>query len=145
MSTIAFTGRAGQHPEIRRTPNGTAVLAISIADSRTWLDKKSEERKEVTEWHRTIMFGDYAERLAERLGKGDLVEVVGELRYRSYTNKDTVEVRVAEIYPSKFKILQHNLNNERTEPAGSAGSDCDGGVPLPAFHDENYDDSDIPF
>lgn len=143
MSVIIFTGRLGGEPEVRYTQTGTAVLALSVADTRYWFDKKEQVMKNETDWHRVIVWGERAERLAESAGKGDLMEIHGELRYRQFDGEKGEKVRLAEIHATRARVIARADANK----TGSALSPHDDGVPLPEMggNYDNFSDDDIPY
>ena len=49
INKVILIGRLGQDPEVRYTPDGTAVANFSIATSEEWKDKNSGEKRERTE------------------------------------------------------------------------------------------------
>lgn len=61
VNKVILVGNLGQDPEVRYIPNGSAVATLSLATSESWRDKQSGEQKEVTEWHRVVIFGKLAE------------------------------------------------------------------------------------
>ena len=61
VNKVILVGNLGQNPEVRYIPNGSAVATLSLATSESWRDKQSGEQKEVTEWHRVVIFGKLAE------------------------------------------------------------------------------------
>jgi len=52
INKVIIVGRLGSDPEVRYTPDGTAVANFSIATSDEWTDKATNEKRERTEWHR---------------------------------------------------------------------------------------------
>lgn len=71
MATMVCTGRLGRDGELKTLQSGTKVLSFSIADDVGWGDRKK------TLWHKCALFGDRAEKLAQYLTKGTIVEVAG--------------------------------------------------------------------
>ena len=71
---VILTGNLGKDAEMRFTPTGTPILNFSLP-----IDIGFGEKKE-TMWVRCAMFGERAQKLAERLTKGKGVQVVGEFR-----------------------------------------------------------------
>ena len=61
INKVILVGNLGQDPEVRYTGSGAAVANISIATSERWKDKQSGEMKDVTEWHRVVLFSRLAE------------------------------------------------------------------------------------
>lgn len=80
VNKVILVGNLGQDPEVRYIPNGSAVATLSLATSESWRDKQSGEQKEVTEWHRVVIFGKLAEIAGEYLRKGSQVYIEGQLR-----------------------------------------------------------------
>jgi single-strand DNA-binding protein len=68
LNRVTLIGNLGADVETRYMPNGNAVVTMSLATTRRWKDKQSNERKEETEWHRITMFGKLAE-IAEQYVK----------------------------------------------------------------------------
>ncbi|WP_325178115.1 single-stranded DNA-binding protein [Pantoea sp. 1B4] len=61
VNKVILVGNLGQDPEVRYMPNGGAVANITLATSESWRDKQTGENKEITEWHRVVLFGKLAE------------------------------------------------------------------------------------
>lgn len=102
VNKVILVGRVGQDPEIRYMPNGGAVANITVATSETWNDKATGEKKELTEWHRVVIFGKLAEIAGEYLKKGSQVYFEGQLRTRKWTDQEgkdryTTEVVIPQI------------------------------------------------
>lgn len=87
VNKVILVGNLGQDPEIRYMPNGGAVANISLATSESWRDKQTGENREVTEWHRVVLFGKLAEVAGEYLRKGSLVYIEGQLRTRKWQDQ----------------------------------------------------------
>ncbi|WP_294902874.1 single-stranded DNA-binding protein SSB1 [Tatumella sp. UBA2305] len=87
VNKVILVGNLGQDPEIRYMPNGGAVANITLATSESWRDKQTGENKEVTEWHRVVLFGKLAEVAGEYLRKGSQVYIEGQLRTRKWQDQ----------------------------------------------------------
>lgn len=92
MQLLASVGSVN---DMRYTPSGTAVFSFSLAqDLGPVKDGKEGERK--TNWWRVTLWGDMAERWAEKITKGTLVFVVGEPgEPQIYQDKKTGEHKVS--------------------------------------------------
>ncbi|MFC1789305.1 single-stranded DNA-binding protein [Thermodesulfobacteriota bacterium] len=139
INKVIIVGRLGSDPEVRYTPDGTAVANFSIATSDEWTDKATNEKRERTEWHRIVAWRRLGEICGEYLSKGRQVYVEGKLQTRSW-EKDGVTRYTTEIVASDVQFLGSK------EP-GNAYKSSDPSEPSqyskPAAADGQ--DDDIPF
>lgn len=84
VNKVILVGTCGQDPEVRYLPNGNAVTNLSLATSEQWLDKRSGQKVERTEWHRVSLFGKVAEIAGEYLRKGAQCYIEGKLQTREW-------------------------------------------------------------
>ncbi|MFH1580950.1 MAG: single-stranded DNA-binding protein [Pseudomonadota bacterium] len=145
LNKVMLIGRLGSDPELRYTPDGTAVANFSIATSEEWKDKNTGEKKERTEWHRVVAWRKLGEICGEYLAKGKQVYVEGRIQTRSWEDKDGNKRYTTEIVASDIQFLGAKDSNNA---AGSyinksaAGESAAGG---PAPPDSETKDNDIPF
>lgn len=139
VNKVILIGRLGRDPEIRYTPDGTAVANFSIATSDEWTDKETQERKERTEWHRIVAWRRLGEICGEYLSKGRQVYVEGKLQTRSW-EKDGVTRYTTEIVATDVQFLG---GRDTAETAGPSMERKTPQMPGPPFA-EGPDD-DIPF
>ena len=122
MNNITIIGTVGQDPEIRYTPNGTAVAKFSVADNF----KVKGEKK--TNWWNVIGWGKLATDVIEPyVHKGDKIAIVGKGAFSSW-EKDGQKHTKLEVTIGEIQLL------------GSSGAAAparapEGGVP----------EDDIPF
>ena len=83
LNKVFLIGNLTRDPELRYTPNGTAVVSFGIAVNRVFRDSNGE-RKEETCFVRVVTFGKQAESCNQYLTKGRLVFVEGRLQNRSW-------------------------------------------------------------
>lgn len=89
VNKVILVGNLGQDPEVRYMPNnGGAVTTLSLATSENWRDKQTGEMREVTEWHRVVLFGKLADIAGEYLRKGSQVYIEGQLRTRKWQDQN---------------------------------------------------------
>jgi single-strand DNA-binding protein len=135
VNKVILIGNLGRDPEVRSMQNGGKVANLNIATSDSWKDKNTGERKEKTEWHRVVIFGNLAD-IAERyLKKGSKVYVCGQLQTRKWQDqsgqdKYTTEV-VLQGYGGELTMLDGRGDSGgggggygASEPSGGGG---DGG------------------
>jgi single-strand DNA-binding protein len=88
MNVICITGHLGKDVEQKTLQDGqTPYWKFSVATTRKWRDKQSNEMKSETTWHNCALYGNYS-KLAEYLRKGTCVSITGEQRHKSYVLTD---------------------------------------------------------
>ncbi|MFU4911973.1 single-stranded DNA-binding protein [Pseudomonas aeruginosa] len=110
---VELAGFLGDAPDIRYLPDGTATATLSLATTKRWKDKQSGQPKERTEWHRVVFFKRTAEVAGEYLGKGSHIFVDGELRNRTYQDKDGITRYVTEIVGTFQMIDRKPVDNDK--------------------------------
>ena len=106
INKVILVGNLGNDPEVRYTPNGSAVANITLATSTSWRDKQTGELQERTEWHRVAFFNRLAEIVGEYLHKGSKIYVEGSLRTRKWQDKTTGADRyTTEIIANEMQML----------------------------------------
>ena len=143
VNHCVFIGNLGRDPEVKYMPSGDAACNISIACSETWIDKKSGEKKEKTEWVPIEFFGKIAEIVGQYCKKGSSIYVEGRFSVRKYTDKDGVEKYATSIKGDRMQLLGGRPADEgqgapAQRQAAPAGRPAAGGA-RPAA------DDDIPF
>ncbi len=143
INKVILVGRLGNDPEVRYTPNGSAVVRFSVATSEEWRDKNTGEKKERTEWHRVVAWDKLGERCAEYLAKGRQVYVEGRLQTRSYEDKEGVKRYSTEIVANDVQFLggregQPGKADAAAVPASRGAAGAVHEPPSPT-------DDDIPF
>lgn len=119
VNKVIIVGRLGNNPEMRSFPNGDLVANLSVATSEKWQDKQSGEWKEVTEWHRIVLFGRLAEIAGQYLKKGSQVYVEGKLKTRKWQDQQGQERYLTEIQGLSLQMLdskQDTQNAPQTPP-----------------------------
>ena len=106
VNKVILVGNLGQDPEIRYMPNGGAVANITLATSESWRDKTTGEQKEITEWHRVILFGKLAEVAGEYLRKGSQIYIEGKLRTRKWQDQSGQDKYTTEVIVNVGGVMQ---------------------------------------
>jgi len=151
VNKVILIGNLGNDPEIRYTPNGSAVANLSLATSETWRDKQSGELQDRTEWHRIVFFNRLAEIVGEYLRKGSKVYVEGTLRTRKWQDKNGIDRYTTEIIANEMHMLDSRstgANNHSETKQDIVNETSETIIPTETNTGkdtaENYDD-DIPF
>lgn len=113
LNKVILIGNLTRDPELRYTPNGTAVCTIGIATNRQW-KTESGEKKEDVEFHRLVAWNKLAEICANLLKKGRKVYVEGRLQTRSWQAQDGAQRSTTEIVISDMIVLDPRRDGEST-------------------------------
>lgn len=97
-------GRVGKKPEVKSTGNGQRVANFSIATSESYKDKSTGEKKEITDWHNIVIWGQLADVIEKYVNKGDMIYVEGKMRTRSW-EKDGITRYTTEVIGSNITLL----------------------------------------
>lgn len=127
VNKVILVGNLGQDPEVRYMPNGGAVANITLATSESWRDKQTGENKEITEWHRVVLFGKLAEVAGEYLRKGSQVYIEGQLRTRKWQDQGGQERYTTEIVVNVGGTMQMLGGRQQGASAGGAPMGGQGG------------------
>jgi len=153
VNKVILIGRLGADPEVRYTPNGTAVVNISLATTeRVPVGEGSWEDR--TEWHRVVAFGKTAENCGNYLSKGRQIYVEGKLQTRQWEDAQGVKRYTTEIVAREVQFLggasdqpqqaqsgQHELRTSRPAATEWERSSTEELPPQPA----DAPDEQIPF
>ena len=126
LNKVFLIGNLTRDPELRYTPNGTAVANFSIAVNRKY--KETDE----TSFFDIVYFGKPAEIIAEYMKKGRPILVEGRLQQRRWETDDGQKRSKVEVVGENFQFMG-GRDQESDRP--SAGGD----------DPPDFDDSDIPF
>jgi len=132
LNQVNLIGNLCADPELRFTQSGAPVLNFRMAVNTRY--KKEEEWIERAEFVNLVLWGKRGEGLAKFLTKGTPVYVDGELRSRSWEDKEGVkkyatEVNVNDIILLGGKRSGDNASNDAGSP--SVGTDSGSGDDIP--------------
>ena len=104
LNKVTLIGNLTRDPELRYTPQGTAVCTFGLATNRQWLTD-SGEKKEDVEFHRLVSWNKLAEICSQLLQKGRKVYIEGRLQTRKWTGQDGAQRTTTEIVVSEMILL----------------------------------------
>lgn len=104
VNKVILIGNLGKDPEIRTTPQGTALARFSVATTSTWKDS-SGARQERTEWHDVVAWEKLAQICGEYLHKGKMVYVEGSLQTRNWEDQNGQKRYKTEIKANNVVML----------------------------------------
>lgn len=151
LNRVLLMGNLTRDPEIKYTPNGTAVCELGLAINRHYTTGDGEKREETT-FVDVELWGRQAEIADEFLQKGRPVFIEGRLKLDQWDDKDTGQRR------SKMRVVGEMLqllgapqgeSQERPAARQERRSEPPAARRLPPKPprdpDLDADDDDIPF
>ena len=112
INKVELLGRVGTDPEMRYTPNGTAVTKLRLATDRYRKDAENE-----TDWHDVVVWGATAEAVNQYVGTGQRVYVAGRLVQNSWEGDDGQRRHRTEIHASEVVFLDSRNGNGNGDAA----------------------------
>ncbi len=107
LNRVQLIGNLTRDPELRYTPNGTAVCSFGLATNRSWKTDSGEKHDEA-EFHNIVAWNKLAELCSQFLVKGRKVFVEGRLATRTWTGQDGAARNRTEIVISDMILLDSN-------------------------------------
>ena len=101
MNKAILIGNLTRDPELKYTPNGTAVCTFGVATNRSWTTTDGQI-KEDTQFHRVVAWQKLAELCGKLLTKGKKIYMEGRITYRSFVGKDGQQRSITEIVLDDF-------------------------------------------
>ncbi|HEV2862003.1 MAG TPA: single-stranded DNA-binding protein [Pyrinomonadaceae bacterium] len=148
FNKIIVVGNLGRDPELRYTPQGTAVCSFTMASNERRREKGGEPQ-DVTTWFRVTVWGKQAETVSKYLTKGRSVYVEGRLHVEEWTDRDGKSRHTLEVNASDVQFLDAGSGVEgipvrqaaaAPSSAPRASSGGRGAAPAPRMEDD-----EIPF
>lgn len=103
-NSVTLMGNLGRDPEFTKYENGNMMARFSLATSESYKNQKGEP-VDKTEWHRCVAWGKTAELVNKLLNKGKKVAVRGQIRYRSYEDKEGNTRYTTDIVVNEFELM----------------------------------------
>jgi len=114
LNKCMIIGNLGRDPEMRYTPQGTAV-------SRSWNSRDGGEQQEETDWFRVTAWNKLAEICNQYLTKGQRVYVEGRVTMRMWDGNDGQKHGSLELNASDLMML--SAKGEMVGVGAGAGRD----------------------
>lgn len=120
INQVILAGNVSQEPELKYTPNGTAVCTFSVATSRSV--KKGEQWENIPTFHRVTVWQKLAEFVSNNLVKGQQVTVRGRLDNRSYEDQNGNKKYVTDIIAEDvvFNAPKKGQTTQQAQPSRPA-------------------------
>jgi single-strand DNA-binding protein len=153
LNKVMLMGNLTRDPELRYTPNNTAVCNVGLAINRRWRDQQQQQQEETTfvdceAWGRT------AENINQYLRKGRPLYVEGRLKLDQWEDKEGNKRSKLKVVVETFQFI------DSREGGGGQGGQQSGGnqgggqrqqsappqnAPMQSDPHQPVNDDDIPF
>ncbi|NNE66005.1 MAG: single-stranded DNA-binding protein [Pyrinomonadaceae bacterium] len=146
FNKIILVGNLGRDPELRYTPQGTAVCNFSMATNEKRRDKNGD-MQDITTWFRVTLWGRQAENASKYLQKGNSVYIEGRLKLDEWTDREGNTRQTLDVTATDMHFLSGSGRNEEMSAAASGGgtsNEFSSSSSESKTSDDSGDD-DIPF
>lgn len=113
LNYVVLMGRITHDLEVRQTPNGVACLQFTVAVDRGFKNQNGEYD---TDFISCVAWKERAEFISRYFGKGKMIAVEGQLRSRTYEDKNGTKHYVTELF-----VDQASFTGEKQENSGGFG------------------------
>lgn len=158
INKVTLLGNLTRDPELKYTPNGTAVCTFGLATNRTWTTQEGKTRDEA-QYHRVVAWQKLAELCSKLLSKGKKAYLEGRITYREYVDKKGEQRNITEIVLDDFIVFYDGKGSSPTDESEPEQSQdettSDSGqkeeqnddktTPPDETGDEDVNPDDIPF
>lgn len=147
LNRVVLVGNLTKDPEIRNTPDGTAVANLRLAVNRQWTNKQGERE---ADFFNIVAWRKLAELCGQYLGKGSAVAIDGRLQSRSWDAADGQRRTTVEIVADNIQFLSRTQAPVETISTTTYENQVDSHeqeIPIetPATGNSDIGDDDIPF
>lgn len=104
LNKVLLIGNLTKDPELRYTPQGTAVANLRLAVNRKFRDKNQEMKEEVC-FVNAVVWSKQAEACNQYLRKGSPVFIDGRLQSRSWEDNAGQKRSVIEVQAERVQFL----------------------------------------
>jgi len=140
LNNVILMGRITQELELKQTQSGTAVLSFTLAVEQSFA-KKGEEKK--ADFISCVAWKTQAEFISKYFGKGKMIAIVGNLRTRTYEDKNGSKHYVTEVYVDSVSFTGEAAQGK----SGTAPKEQNASVAIGDISDfeEILSDDGVPF
>lgn len=116
MNIVTLAGRLTSDPELRQTPNGTAVCRFTVAVNRKFKNPQGEYEADFIS---CTAFKQTAEFVSRYFSKGKMIILNGTLRTGSYQDKKHSDVThyTTDVFVENVEFGGDKSNNNQNQPA----------------------------
>jgi single-strand DNA-binding protein len=136
LNKVFLMGNLTRDPELRYTPQGTAVVSFGMAINRNWTTPTGEAKEEVC-FVDVSMFGRRAEVISEYLSKGNPIFIEGRLQFQRWESKEGQKRSALRVVAEDFQFIGGPKGDKKRPP--------DVGAEPPSTKKSDINEEEIPF
>ena len=139
LNKVFLMGNLTRDPELRYTPNGTAVAEFGMAVNRKWTTPDGEQRDETT-FVDVNMWARRGEVISEYFRKGDPIFIEGRLRLDQWEGRDGQKRSRMRVVAENFEFIgaKRGAGRPRTPEEEAPPSE-------PKAEDIEVSDDEVPY
>lgn len=118
VNKVILVGNLTRDPELRYTPQGTAVASFVVATNREW-KLENGETKQVADFHSCVAWNKLAEICSNLLKKGSKVYIEGRLQTRDWQDQDGQKKYKTEVVAEDMILLRQSGASDYSEGSES--------------------------
>lgn len=112
INRVVLMGRITHDLELKQTPSGVSVLSFTVAVDRSYA-KQGEEKQ--TDFISCVAWRQQAEFIGRYFGKGRMIALEGNLRTRTYDDKNGSKHYVTEVYVDSVSFTGEAKQQQGTQ------------------------------
>ena len=142
MNKVILVGRLAKDPELKQTPQGTAVARFTVAVNRRY----SKDSEQQADFISCVAWRNTADFLCRYFHKGSGIELCGRIQTRSWDGQDGQHHYATEVVADEIGFNGSKVGSQ-SKPQNNSGSQPEQTHPdYEGFSDlDDVDPEDLPF
>ena len=116
INKVILLGNIGADPDIRESQGGKFATMRLATTQKAYTRKDGVPVPERTDWHSLIANGSVVQVIEQYVRKGTKLYVEGELRSRTYTDRNNQERSVTEVYVRDLELCGGKPQQQPQQP-----------------------------
>jgi single-strand DNA-binding protein len=104
INHVQLLGNATKDPETKKMPSGQELTRFTVATNYSWIDAKSKEKRESSDFHKIVAWGKLGDLIKKFVHKGEKVLIEGRLVNRQWEVKGVKHYQT-EVVATNFIML----------------------------------------
>lgn len=141
INRVILMGRLTQDPEVKQTQSGTAVTQFTVAVERKY---KNPDGTYDTDFINCVAWRQQAEFIGKYFRKGRMIALEGNLRTRTYDDKNGVKHYVTEVFVDSVSFTgekSDDCNSGVSQAGNETGRQQNSKSKPPVHNTQEYDDN----